>query len=112
MADFNSVVVLGRLTRDPEMRYANSGAPVCSFGVATSRKWTRQDGQKGETTTFLDVTTWRRLAEVCAQFLKKGREVLVVGSLQMDRWVDSKTQQPRTKIKVVASHISFVGPKP
>lgn len=107
MANFNSVVIVGRLTRDPELKYAPSGAPVCSFGVATSHHYTKEDGQKAETTTFLDVTAWRRLAEICSQFLKKGREVLVMGSLRQSRWTDAKTNQPRSKIKVVAQNVQF-----
>jgi single-strand DNA-binding protein len=112
MADFNNVVIVGRLTRDPELRYASSGAPVCSFSVATSRKYTKQDGQKAESTTFVDVDVWRRMAEICAQFLKKGREVLVMGSLLQDRWVDAKTQQNRSKIKLLAQQVRFLGPRP
>ena len=107
MANFNSVVVVGRLTRDPELKYAPSGAPVCGFTVATSHKYTKEDGQKAESTTFLDVSAWRRLAELCQQFLKKGREVLVMGSLRQSRWVDPKTQQPRSKIRVVAQNVQF-----
>ena len=109
MANFNSVVIVGRLTRDPELRYAPSGAPVCSFGVATSHHYTKPDGQKTETTTFLDVSVWRRLAETCQQFLKKGREVLVMGTLRQSRWTDPKTNQPRSKIRVVAQTIQFFG---
>ncbi len=111
MANFNSVVIVGRLTRDPELKYTPGGAPVCSFGVATSRRWTKEDGQKGEDTMFLDVDVWRRMAEICSQFLKKGREVLVMGSLRQSRWTDPKTQQPRSKIRVVAQQVQFLGPK-
>lgn len=111
MADFNSVVIVGRLTRDPELKYAPSGAPVCSFGLATSRRFTKEDGQKGEDTTFLDVDVWKRLAEICAQFLKKGREVLVMGTLRQSRWTDAKTQQQRSKVKIVANLVQFLGAK-
>ena len=86
-----------------------SGAPVCSFSVATSRRWTNQEGQKSEATTFLDVDVWKRMAEICAQFLKKGREVLVMGSLRQDQWLDKNTQQPRSKIKIVAQQVQFLG---
>jgi len=107
MANFNSVVIVGRLTRDPELKYAPSGAPVCSFSVATSHKYTKDDGQKAETTTFLDVSAWRRLAEICQQFLKKGREVLVMGTLRQSRWIDPKTNVHRSKIRVVAQNVQF-----
>jgi single-strand DNA-binding protein len=112
MADYNSVVLLGRLSRDPELKYAPSGAPVCTFSVATNHHYTKPDGQKAQTVTFVDVTVWRRLAELCSQFLRKGREVLVSGALKQDRWIDAKTQQPRSKIKVVAREVKFIGPKP
>jgi single-strand DNA-binding protein len=107
MANFNSVVIVGRLTRDPELKYAPSGAPVCAFSVATSHKYTKDDGTKAETTTFLDVSAWRRLAEICQQFLKKGREVLVMGTLRQSRWKDPKTNQSRSKIRVVAQNVQF-----
>ncbi|MBV8881288.1 MAG: single-stranded DNA-binding protein [Planctomycetaceae bacterium] len=112
MADFNSVVLLGRLARDPELRYAPSGAPVCSFSVATNHRYTKSDGQKAQSVTFVDIDAWRRLAELCSQFLKKGRQVLVSGTLKQDRWMDAKTQQPRSRLKVLAREIKFVGPKP
>ena len=112
MADYNSVVLLGRLARDPELKYAPGGAPVCTFSIATNQHYTKSDGQKAQSVTFVDVTVWRRLAELCSQFLRKGREVLVSGSLKQDRWVDAKTQKPRSKIKVVAREVKFIGPKP
>lgn len=112
MADFNSVILLGRLTRDPELKYVASGAPVCTFGVATNHHYTKADGQKAESVTFVEVDVWRRLAELCSQFLKKGRQVLVTGELRQDRWVDAKTQQPRSKLKVMAREVKFLGPKP
>jgi single-strand DNA-binding protein len=112
MADFNSVVILGRLARDPELKYVGSGAPVCSFSVATNHRYTKSDGQKAESVTFVDVTVWRRLAELCSQFLKKGRQVLVTGMLKQDRWIDPKTQQNRSKLKIVAREVKFLGPRP
>ena len=112
MADFNSVVLLGRLARDPQLRYVNNGAPVCTFSVATNHRYTKPDGQKAESVTFIDVDVWRRLAELCSQFLKKGRQVLVTGMLKQDRWTDAKTQQPRSRLKVIAREVKFIGPKP
>lgn len=109
MANFNSVVVVGRLTRDPELRYTPSGAPVCSFSIATSRRYVKEDGQRAEATTFLDVDVWRRMAEICKQFLRKGREVLVLGSLRQSRWKDPKTQESRSKIRIVAQQVQFLG---
>lgn len=112
MADYNSVVLLGRLSRDPELKYAPSGAPVCSFSVATNNHYTKSDGQKAQSVTFVDIVAWRRLAEICSQFLKKGRQVLVSGSLKQDRWTDAKTQKLRSRLRVVAREVKFVGPRP
>lgn len=109
MANFNSVVVVGRLTRDPELRYTPSGAPVCSFSIATSRRYVKEDGRRAEATTFLDVDVWRRMAEICKQFLRKGREVLVLGSLRQSRWKDPKTQESRSRIRIVAQQVQFLG---
>lgn len=109
MANFNSVVVVGRVHRDPELRYAPSGAPICSFSVATSRRTTNDAGEKVEQLTILDVDAYRRMAEVCAQFLKKGREVLVMGTLRQSRCVDPKTKEPRSKIKVLAQQVQVLG---
>ncbi|MBI3856666.1 MAG: single-stranded DNA-binding protein [Planctomycetes bacterium] len=106
------MILLGRLTRDPELKYAGNGSPVCSFSVATNHQYTKSDGQKVKAVTFVDVDVWRRLAEICAQFLKKGRQVLVTGMLRQDRWVDTKTQQTRSKLKVVAREVKFLGPRP
>ena len=111
MADFNSVVLLGRLTRDPELKYVANGAPVCKFSIATNHRYTKSDGQRAESVTFVEVDVWRRLAEICSQFLKKGREVLVTGTLKQDRWIDQATQQTRSKLKVVAREVKFIGPR-
>jgi len=112
MADYNCVVLLGRLARDPELKYAPSGSPVCSFSVATNQQYTKSDGQKAQSVTFVDVTAWKRLAEICSQFLKKGRQVLVSGTLKQERWTDAKTQKPRSRLKVVAREVKFIGPRP
>lgn len=111
MASFNSVVMVGRLVRDPEMKYVANGAPVCKFRIAASRRFTKSDGQRAEDTTFVDVDAWRRLAEICGQFLKKGRQVLIMGSLRLDEWLDAKTQQKRSKLKIVARDVQFLWSK-
>jgi len=109
MANFNSVVIVGRVNRDPELRYSPSGAPICSFSVSTSRRITNDAGEKIEQVTILDVETWRRLAETSAQFLKKGREVLVMGTLRQSRSTHPKTKEPQAKIKIVAQVVQFLG---
>jgi single-strand DNA-binding protein len=112
MADFNNVVLVGRLTQDPELRYTPGGAPVCTFTLATNKRYTKEDGTKAEDVLFMDVEVWKRLAELCAQFMKKGREALVMGELKMERWKDAKTQQSRSKIVVRATQVQFLGSKP
>ncbi len=109
MASFNSVVAIGRVTRDPELRYSPSGAPVCSFSIATTRRITTPSGESGSETTMLDVIAHRRLGELCAQFIKKGREILVMGTLRQTRWVDAKTKKPTSKLKIVSQTVQFLG---
>jgi single-strand DNA-binding protein len=111
MADFSSVVLLGRLVQDPQFRHAPSGDAVCSFSVATNHRYTRSDGQKVQSVTFVDVDVWRGLAELCSEFLKKGGQVLISGTLKQDQWVDAKTQQPRSRLKVLAREVKFLGPR-
>ena len=111
MVDVNMVMVAGRLVRDPELKYPTGGLPVCNFCVATSRKFKRSDGSKGESTLFVDVSAWRRLGEICNQFLKKGRSVLVVGTLQQNEWLD-KEGKKRSKIRINADTVQFIGPRP
>ena len=82
---YQKVIVVGNLGRDPEMRYTPDGTPVTSFSIATNRRWTNQDGSQGEETTWFRVTAWRRLAETAAQYLSKGRQVLVEGRMNPDR---------------------------
>jgi single-strand DNA-binding protein len=111
MASFNNVVMVGNLVRDPELKYVANGAPVCRFRIAASRRFTKSDGQKSQDTTFVDVDAWRRLGEICSQFLKKGRQVLIMGSLHLDEWTDQKTQQKRSKLKIIARDVQFLWPK-
>jgi single-strand DNA-binding protein len=81
---YHKVIIVGYLGRDPEMRYTPDGTPVTNFSVATSRKWTNQDGSQGEETVWWRITTWRKLAETCNQYLSKGRPVLVEGVMHPD----------------------------
>jgi len=82
----NKVMLIGNLTRDPELRYTPNGVAVCSFGLATNRRWTTQDGQTKEDAQFHRIVAWNRLAELCAQLLKKGVRVFVEGRLQYREW--------------------------
>ena len=87
--NLNKVILVGRLTQDPELRNATSGAAVCSFGLATNRVWTdRQTSEKKNSTEFHNIVLWRRLAEIASQYLKKGSLVLIEGRLQTRSWDD------------------------
>src|SRR3989344_7848807 len=85
-ASLNKVLLIGNLTRDPELRYTPSGAAVCTFGVATNRSYTASDGQKKEEVEFTKIVSWNKLAELCNQLLRKGRKVYVEGRMQTRSW--------------------------
>lgn len=109
MNDLNLVVLVGRLVRDPELRYTPQGAAVCEFSLASNRRYTKKDGEKVEEVLFVDTVVWNRAAEVSAEYLKKGRMVVVTGQLIQDRWEDEATGQKRSKIRVQANSVQFLG---
>ncbi len=109
MSDLNSVVLVGRLVRDPELKYTPQGAPVCEFTLASNRRFTKKDGEKVEEVAFVDVVVWNRLAEISAEYLKKGRMIVVSGQLTQDRWEDKETGQKRSKLRVQAQAVQFLG---
>ena len=86
----NKVMVIGRLGRDPEMRYTPSGRPVTSFSVAATRGWTNSEGERQEETEWFNVVAWGKLAEICKQHLSKGQQVYVEGRLQTRGWEDAE----------------------
>lgn len=108
MADFNKVILVGRLTRDPELRYISSGTAVCEISLAIGRKWKGADGQMRDETTFVDVVIWGRQGENVNQYMKKGSQLLVEGRLNQERWEDKTTGQKRSKINVVADRTQFL----
>jgi len=109
MVSFNSVVLAGHLARDPELRYTPQGKAVCDFAMGVNRKFTKANGEKVEEVAFVDVTAWDRTAEACGEYLAKGRAVLVAGHLIQDRWQDESTGQKRSKLRVVAERVQFLG---
>src|SRR5436190_13003795 len=111
MANFNKVNHAGNLTRDPELRYTHKGTAVAGFGLAVNRNWTSESGEKKEEVTFVDISAFGRQAEVLAQFMKKGRPLLVEGRLKLDQWEDKQTGQKRSKLGVVLESFSFVDSK-
>ena len=108
MASFNKVILMGNLTRDPELRQAPSGAKVADLGLAVSETWRDKTGQPKEVTCFVDVVVWDKLAELCQQYLVKGRSVLVEGRLQMDEWKNQQGEK-RSKLRVRADTVKFLG---
>src|SRR6476660_659798 len=109
MASFNKVILLGNLTRDPEVRYTPKGSAVADLGIAVNRQYTLENGEKREETTFVDVTLWGRQAAVAGEYLKKGRPVFIEGRLQLDTWDDKQSGQKRSKLKVVGDMIQLLG---
>ena len=107
MNSVNLVMLLGHLTRDPELRYTPSGAPVCQMGLALNRRWTSQAGEAQQETTFVEITTWGKQAETVAQYLTKGRAVAVEGRLQQDSW-ETEAGEKRSRLKVVAHRVTFL----
>jgi single-strand DNA-binding protein len=104
---FNQVVLMGNLTRDPDLRQIPSGQSVCSFSLALNRSYKGQDGEWKEATDFVDVVAWGPLGERVAQYVTKGRPVLVSGRLQSRQW--EQDGQKRSKLEVVAQDVTFLG---
>ncbi len=111
MANFNRVILAGNLTRDPELRYTPKGTAIAKIGMAINRSWKNEAGEQQTEVTFVDVDAFGRQAEVIAQYLKKGRPVLVEGRLKLDQWEDKNTQQKQSKLKVVLESFSFLDSK-
>src|SRR6202047_2442877 len=109
MANLNRVLLIGNLTRDPEVRYTPKGTAVAEIGLAVNRIYSGEDGEKKEETTFVDVTLWARQAEIAGQYLKKGRPVFIEGRLQLDSWDDKQTGQKRSRLRVVAENLQLLG---
>ena len=109
MASFNKVMLLGNLTRDPEVKYTPKGSAVADIGLAVNRTYTTDGGEKREEVTFVDVTMWGRQAEIAGEYLKKGRPLFVEGRLQLDTWDDKQTGQKRSKLRVVCENFQMLG---
>ena len=109
MASFNKVMIIGNLTRDPEIKYTPKGTAIADIGLAVNRNYTTDSGEKREEVTFIDVTLWGRVAEIVGEYCKKGRPLFVEGRLQLDTWDDKATGQKRSKLKVVGENIQLLG---
>ena len=109
-SSFNKVILMGNLTRDPEVRYTSGGTAVADLSLAINHSYTdKRSNERKDETTFVDVTVWGRTAEIAGEYLAKGRSVLIEGRLQQDKWEDKETGQKRSKLKVVADSMQMVG---
>ena len=109
MASFNKVILVGNLTRDPELRYTPKGMAIAKIGLAVNRVWRNEAGETKEEVTFVDVDVFGRTAENVGQYMRKGRPILIEGRLRLDQWDDKQTGQKRSKLGVVAETVQFLG---
>jgi single-strand DNA-binding protein len=108
MANLNKVMLMGNLTRDPEMKYTSSNTAIANFGLAINRRWVTPEGEKKEETTFVDCEAYGRTAENIGKFLQKGRPLFVEGRLKLDQWTDKNDNSKRSKMKVVVENFQFI----
>ena len=109
MASFNKVILMGNLTRDPELRYTPKGTAIAKIGLAVNRTWRNEAGETKEEVTFVDVDVFGRTAENVGQYMRKGRPIMVEGRLKLDTWDDKQTGQKRSRLGVVADTVQFLG---
>ena len=110
MASFNKVILMGNLTRDPELRYTPKGTAIARIGLAVNRVWKTETGETREEVTFVDVDAFGKTAETISQYLKKGSPILVEGRLRLHTWEDKQTNQKQSKLRVDLETFKFVGP--
>lgn len=108
MANLNKVILIGHLTRDPEVRYTPKGTAVAEFALAVNRTYTSEQGEKREDATFVDITVWAHTAELAKRFLTKGRQVYVEGRLDLSTWDDKQTGKKRSKLSVIGENLQFL----
>ena|SRR5690625_1466731 len=108
MANFNKVILMGNLTREPELRVTPGGLSICKFGLAVNRFFTDREGNKREETTFVDIDSFGRQAETISKYMSKGRPILVEGRLKLDRW-ETPEGEKRSRLGIVLEHFQFVG---
>ena len=109
MANLNKVLLIGNLTRDPELRVTPKGTAICQFGLAVNRSYKDDAGQTREETTFVDIEAWGRQGETISKYCTKGRSLFVEGRLRFDQWEDKTSGQKRSRIKVVLDNFQFIG---
>jgi single-strand DNA-binding protein len=109
MPNLNKVMLIGNLTRDPEIKYTPKGTAIAAFGLAVNRNYTTEGGEKREEVTFIDLEAYARLAEIIGEYCKKGRPIFVEGRLKLDQWDDKQSGQKRSKMKVVVETMQLLG---
>ena len=109
MPNLNKTMLIGNLTRDPEIAYTPKGTAVAKFGLAINRNYTTEAGEKREEVTFLDIEAFGRIAEIIGEYCKKGKPLYVEGRLKLDQWDDKATGAKRSKLKVIAESIQLLG---
>jgi single-strand DNA-binding protein len=112
MANVNKVILIGNVTRDPEVKFTPKGTAVTDIGMAINRSYTLDNGEKREDVTFVEVAFWGRQAETIGEYVKKGRSIYVEGRLQLDTWDDKQSGQKRSKLRVVGENFQFLGARP
>lgn len=111
MASLNKVMIIGNLTKDPELTYTPRGAAVATIGLAINRSYTTESGERKEETTFVDVELWNKLAELAGEYLRKGNSVFIEGRLKLDSWEDKQTGQKRHRLRIAGESMQFLTPK-
>jgi len=108
MASFNKVILIGNLTRDPELRYTPKGTAIAKIALAVNRTWRTETGETKEEVTFVDIDAFGKQAETLGQYMKKGRPIMVEGRLRLDTWEDKQTNQKRSRLGVVMESFQFL----
>jgi single-strand DNA-binding protein len=109
MASLNKVMLIGNLTRDPELRVTPKGTSICQFGLAVNRQFKDESGATRDETTFIDIEAWGKQGELVSKYLSKGSPCFVEGRLRFDQWDDKQSGQKRSKLKVVLENVQFLG---
>lgn len=109
MPNLNKVMLMGNLTRDPEIKYTPKGTAIANFGMAINRNYSTEGGEKREEVTFIDIEAFGRTAEIIGEYFKKGRPIFIEGRLKLDTWDDKQTGQKKSKLRVVADSFEFLG---
>lgn len=111
MPSYNKIILIGNLTRDPEVRVTPKGTAICQFSIAVNRQFKGEDGSTRDDTTFVDIEAWGKTGENIGKYFTKGKPIFVDGRLKLDSWEDKTTGQKRTKLKVVCEQFQFIGGK-